>query len=29
MDDQVAADVDLPAVQKMIVIQGLEITPSG
>lgn len=29
LDDSVAADVELPASQKMIVIQGLEITPLG
>lgn len=27
LDDEVAADVPLPSVQKMIVIQGLELTP--
>jgi hypothetical protein len=29
LDDAVAADVTVPAAQKMIVIQGLEITPLG
>ena len=28
-DDEVAADVDVPAVQKMIVIQGMELSPLG
>jgi hypothetical protein len=27
LDNQVAADVDVPVVQKMIVVQGLELTP--
>lgn len=27
LDDQVSADVDVPVVQKMLVIQGLELTP--
>jgi hypothetical protein len=27
LDDEVAADVDVPAVQKMIVVQGMELTP--
>ena len=27
LDDQVAADVDVPVVQKMIVVQGLELAP--
>jgi len=27
LDDQVAADVDVPVVQKMVVVQGLELTP--
>jgi hypothetical protein len=29
LDDEVAADVDVPAVQKMIVVQGMELTPLG
>jgi hypothetical protein len=29
LDNAVAADVELPASQKMVVIQGLEITPLG
>jgi hypothetical protein len=27
LDDNVAADVDVPVVQKMVVIQGMELTP--
>jgi hypothetical protein len=27
LDDEVAADVDVPAVQKMIVVQAMELTP--
>jgi hypothetical protein len=27
LDDEVAANVDVPAVQKMIVVQGMELTP--
>jgi len=27
LDDEVAADVDVPAVEKMIVVQGMELTP--
>jgi hypothetical protein len=29
LDDAVAADVPIPIVQKMIVIQGMELTPLG
>jgi hypothetical protein len=29
LDDAVAADVPIPTVQKMIVIQGMELTPLG
>lgn len=29
LDDEVSAEVSLPAVQKMLVIQGLELTPIG
>jgi hypothetical protein len=28
-DDEVSADVSLPAFQKMIVVHGLELTPTG
>jgi hypothetical protein len=27
LDDEVAADVDVPVVQKMVVVQGMELTP--
>ena len=27
LDDEVAADVEVPAVQKMVVVQGIELTP--
>jgi hypothetical protein len=27
LDDDVAADVDVPVVQKMIVVQGMELSP--
>jgi hypothetical protein len=27
LDNEVAASVDVPAVQKMIIVQGMELTP--
>ena len=27
LDEQVAADMDVPAVQKVILVQGMELTP--
>jgi hypothetical protein len=29
LNDQIAADVRVPAAQKMLVVQGLELTPLG